>query len=119
MRHTKEIYDLVRALTMPYPGAYTHYQGRKLLVWAAEPAPPAHYVGRIPGRVAGFSTAEGWVDVLTGDGTLRLKQVQLEGEAPTAPSSVVHSVRVSLGLHPVDLLARIQELEKQLKEQID
>jgi methionyl-tRNA formyltransferase len=114
-RSTTETYDLIRALTQPYPGAYTHYKGRKLLVWAAEPAPPVNYVGRIPGRVVGLSSAEGWVDVLTTDGILRLTSVQLEGGEPTAPASVIRSVRASLGLNPVELLERIQELEARLK----
>lgn len=32
----KEVYDFVRALTHPYPGAFTTYEGRKLFVWDAE-----------------------------------------------------------------------------------
>lgn len=115
-RSTAEIYNLIRALTQPYPGAYTYYKGRKLMVWAAKPAAAVEYVGRIPGRVVGLSSAEGWVDVLTGDGILRLTQVQLEGEEPVCPASVIKSVRVSLGLHPVELLERIRELEARLKE---
>ena len=115
-RSTAEIYNLIRALTQPYPGAYTYYKGRKLLLWAAEAAPPVNYVGRIPGRVIGLSVKEGWVDVLTGDGILRLTQVQLEDEEPVVPASVIKSVRVSLGLHPVELLERIRELEARLKD---
>ena len=85
-------------------------------MWAAKPAPAVNYVGRIPGRVVGFSSAEGWVDVLTVDGILRLTSVQLEGEEPAAPASVIKSVRASLGLNPVDLLERIRELEARLEE---
>ncbi len=29
----QQIYNLVRAVTHPYPGAFTFYQGKKLLVW--------------------------------------------------------------------------------------
>lgn len=113
---TKIIYDLVRALTRPYPGAYTHFQGRKLLVWAAQPGASVNYIGRIPGRVVGFSTDQGWVDVLTGDGVLRLTCVQAEEGEPVPPASLIRSVRASLGLHPVELLQRLQELEARLKE---
>jgi methionyl-tRNA formyltransferase len=115
-RPTRETYNLVRALTSPYPGAYTHLQGRKLLVWAAEPGPQVNYVGRIPGRVIGLSATEGWADVLTGDGVLRLTSVQLEDGEPVPPASLIKSVRISLGLHPVELLERIRQLEAQLEE---
>ena len=64
---------LIRALAAPYPGAFTYLDGRRLIVWAAEPAPDApRYVGRVPGRVVNVSRARGHVDVLTGDGVLRL-----------------------------------------------
>lgn len=115
-RSTLEIYNLVRALTQPYPGAYTYYKGCKLLVWAAEPAPQVNYIGRIPGRVVGFSASEGWVDVLTGDGVLRLVSVQLEGEEPVSPGKLIKSVRVSLGLHPMELMERIRQLEARLEK---
>ena len=36
------IYNLVRAVTHPYPGAFTFFQGRKLFIWAGQPlAAPA------------------------------------------------------------------------------
>ncbi|MCD6351256.1 MAG: hypothetical protein J7M26_03955, partial [Armatimonadetes bacterium] len=33
------IYNLVRAVTHPYPGAFTSYEVRKLFVWQAYPMP--------------------------------------------------------------------------------
>ena len=36
-RHAaQQTYNLVRAVTHPYPGAFTFFQGRKLLVWAGQ-----------------------------------------------------------------------------------
>src|SRR5437870_747628 len=33
----RRIYDLVRAVTVPYPGAFTSWRGERLLVWWARP----------------------------------------------------------------------------------
>jgi len=30
------VYNLIRALTKPYPGAFTYVQGRKMIIWEAE-----------------------------------------------------------------------------------
>ena len=74
---------------------------------------PPLYVGRIPGRVIGRSKTEGYVDVLTGDGVLRIWEVQFAGEQKTAAANIIKSVKSTLGLSKSDLLNRIQILEEQ------
>jgi methionyl-tRNA formyltransferase len=106
---------LVRALTPPFPGAYTFVGLRRLWIRWGEPrrdAPP--YEGRIPGRVVGRSAVDGWVDVLTGDGVFRLHQVQLDGAQVSRAADLIRSVKQTLGLRTHDLLARIAELEDRL-----
>lgn len=76
---TREIYDLVRALTRPYPGAFTDVEGRQMRVWAARPE--AVEAGGPPGRVV-EATGRGAL-VATGDGAMRLLEIQLEGDAGT------------------------------------
>ena len=67
---TTQIYNLIRAVTEPYSGAYTTIDGAAIRIWAAEPVSPTyHYVGRIPGRIVEVRAGEGAV-VLTGDGSL-------------------------------------------------
>lgn len=112
---TRQIDRLVRALVTPFPGAYTYFQGRYLTIWKAEPVlNTPSYEGRIPGRVVGISKSEGYVDVLTRDGVLRIFEVQFEGEKRTAAADIIKSVRGTLGLRTTDLLDRIQALEQQL-----
>lgn len=47
-----EIYNLVRAVTRPFPGAFTETEGRRYYVWRAEPlggrAAPGRIVSRAP-----------------------------------------------------------------------
>jgi len=112
---TRDVYALVRALPPPFPGAFTYLRGRRLIVWRATPvldSPP--YSGRVPGRVVAVSKTDGTIDVLTGDGVMRLHNVQFEGGAPVAPSTLVTSVRTTLGLSKGELLERVQALETQV-----
>jgi methionyl-tRNA formyltransferase len=112
---TRSIDCLIRGLVAPFPGAYTFFNGRRLIVWRAEPLQNApRYAGRIPGRVVGVSRSAGHIDVLTGDGVLRVYEVQPEGDARTTAANVVTSVRAALGLRTADLLDRIRALERQV-----
>jgi len=78
-RSAREIYDLVRAVTHPYPGAFTGWRGRQLLIWAAQiEASDGH--PRPPGIVVG--TDHGVV-VQAGAGRVRAVRVQLTGEDET------------------------------------
>lgn len=71
-----EIANLVRAVTHPYPGAFTHWRGTPLLVWQAR-AGDGEARGPLPGSIVGIEEA---VVVQTGSGRLRLQRVQLAGE---------------------------------------
>jgi len=78
---TGRIYDLIRAVTAPYPGATTLLDGQPLHIWAAARLPDfKRYVGRIPGRVVEVWPGRGSV-VLTGDGALLITEASL-GEGP-------------------------------------
>lgn len=93
---TRRTYNLIRALSYPYPGAFSLFESRRLTIWEAHPLDPAPtYVGRVPGRVV--SLGNGTVDVLTGDGILRLVLVQLENHEREPASAVIRSVRATLG----------------------
>jgi methionyl-tRNA formyltransferase len=112
---TKQIYALIRALAPPYPGAHTYLGARRIAVLRAAPLANApRYVGRIPGRVVGRSRRDGHVDVLTGDGVLRIYEAATDDSDSGPASSVIQSSKQTLGLHTADLLARIELLESRL-----
>ena len=69
----RAIHDLVRAVTQPYPGAFTFAGERKLLVWQAsvQPAPAARTA---PGTI--LATAP--LRVACGDGALEIAAGQTE-----------------------------------------
>ncbi|MEH2511633.1 methionyl-tRNA formyltransferase [Nitrobacteraceae bacterium AZCC 1564] len=113
---TAAIDRLIRGLAPPFPGAFTYLNGERLMIARASAVfdPPA-YVGRVPGRIVGRSAKEGWVDVLTGDGVLRIFSVGTStcGD-PCTPASVIRSTRITLGLSRLDLLRRITALEARI-----
>jgi methionyl-tRNA formyltransferase len=73
----RRVFNLVRAVTHPYPGAFCFVRGRKLLVWEAKIGAE---VGShaAPGRVV-RETADGGVEVAAGEGTVIVKVAQLDG----------------------------------------
>jgi methionyl-tRNA formyltransferase len=94
---TENIYNLIRASTTPYPGAFTTLGGRKLTIWGARRLEkPRNYVGRIPGRIIEVIPKQGSV-VLTIDGALMVTQVQFEGEATFCAAEVLNSLGQTLG----------------------
>jgi methionyl-tRNA formyltransferase len=111
---TRRIYALVRALSPPYEAAHTYVDGRRISIIRASPLEGApRYVGRIPGRVIGRSRLDGHVDVLTGDGVLRIHEITAD-DAISPASAFIESTRQTLGLRTADLLAKIKALEAQL-----
>lgn len=99
-RSTAQIHNLIRATTRPYPGAFTFLAGRKLTIWSARPVVPAvRYVGAVPGRVVEILPGQGSM-VLTGDGQLLVRRVQLDGEPETEATQVLRRLSQTLGSHP-------------------
>jgi methionyl-tRNA formyltransferase len=69
-----QIYNLIRATTHPYPGAFTEYKKIYLHIWWAKPLPG--HQGE-PGQVI----SENPLRIATGDGCLEILQYQWEGHA--------------------------------------
>ncbi|UFS68567.1 formyltransferase [Geomonas sp. RF6] len=72
-RSAREIYNLIRGVTHPYPGAFTHLDGKKIIIWSATPVEGSAE----PGKIVSASPFL----VGTGDGLLQIGVLQ-EEEAP-------------------------------------
>lgn len=82
----REIYNLVRAVTHPYPGAFTHLDGRRLYVWSAaydESFSPE----AAPGQILGLERDKG-LAVACGRGVLYLRAAQWEDEEERSGSAL-------------------------------
>jgi methionyl-tRNA formyltransferase len=78
----RRVYDFVRALTHPYPGAFGWLDGRRWMVWRAALLPGDAYAGAPPGMVLGpavspVDAACGQV-VACGTGAVVLLEVESE-----------------------------------------
>jgi methionyl-tRNA formyltransferase len=78
-RTSKQIFNLIRAVTDPYPGAFTDIAGARLMVWWAEPDSQIMRSRRgQPGEILSVTP----LIVATGDGMLELTRTEWKGSAP-------------------------------------
>ena len=68
----RQLFNLIRAVTHPYPGAFTDVEGRRFFVWWAEPRPDG--AGR-PGQVVSVAPLR----VAAGKGSLEIVKWQWRG----------------------------------------
>ena len=90
------LYNLVRAVTTPYPGAFTSFGGKKLYVWSARLSPDSAGIRWPPGTIVGVRP--GGCLVATGEGHLLLTQVQGEGEEVMSGETWLRRVGVEAGM---------------------
>ena len=107
-RSCEEIAAQVRALTRPFPGAFTYLHGERLIIWRASvPGDAPVYEGIVPGRIVSVHD-DGYVDVLCADGVLRLLEVEHMITGATVPNELIRSTKETLD---DGLRTRIQRLE--------
>ena len=69
----------MRAVTHPYPGAFTDLAGRKLFIWNGRAMAAPLAAPDAPGQITAALPGEGLI-VATGDGHFLITQAQWEGE---------------------------------------
>jgi methionyl-tRNA formyltransferase len=109
--HAAEIVRLVRTASRPYPGAYTHYKGRRLTIWRGSVAEDARYRGVI-GRILAQET-NGTFLVQAGSGVVRVEETEFD-EGPSATLSV----GAKLGFSAQDEIESLRRKVAKLEEQI-
>lgn len=88
---SREIFNLIRAVTDPYPGAFTDVSGSRLMVWWAEAdSPQAKKRRGAPGEVLSVSP----LVVATGDGAFELTKTEWRGPAVELRVGQILSVEV-------------------------
>jgi len=80
------IYNLIRAVTHPYPGAFTVSGGQKLFVWRARPVKGTE---EKPGKVVSLNPLR----VATGSGSLEIITLQWSGKDEEDASAGTHRLQ--------------------------
>ena len=79
-----QIYNLIRGVTHPYPGAFTNLDWKRVVIWQAWPVSGSGAPGRI--------IATDPLLIGTGDGLLEIRQLQMEGESEVPASSFIEKI---------------------------
>ncbi|OGQ49870.1 MAG: hypothetical protein A2W66_10220 [Deltaproteobacteria bacterium RIFCSPLOWO2_02_56_12] len=91
------IYNLIRAVTHPYPGAFTFHNGRKLYVWGAALNHRSSTVNKgIPGTIEAVEKGRGMF-VSTEEGSLLVTRVQFEGEEEVPADLLTERYKIPVG----------------------
>lgn len=96
---TRRLYNWVRALTHPYPGAFSYVSGRKIIIWKARAEDRTIRSEKLPGTVE--ASSDGFPLAAMRDGHLRILHVECEGQLPVSgpeacrtflqPGSIFHA----------------------------
>jgi methionyl-tRNA formyltransferase len=84
---SERIYNLIRAVTHPYPGAFTEVGGKRLFIWQAK------QLGRGQGRPGEVLAIEP-LRIATGSGSLEVTRYQWKGDHEEAAADQTHGLRV-------------------------
>ena len=93
---TIEVYNFIRALSRPYPGAFTFINKTKLIIWQAKLVESSTEFIGIPGCLMKITPGEG-VLVNTGGGYIMVTEVQYENQEPQCASLILNSLNICLG----------------------
>jgi methionyl-tRNA formyltransferase len=83
----RRIFNLVRAVTHPYPGAFGFIDGRKVYVWTAKIAVEDGTCGT-PGTIIA-ERADGAIEVAAGVGSVIVSRIQFEDGGEASPREVL------------------------------
>ncbi len=112
---SRNLYNKIRAITRPGPGSQTLLGDRVVKIWRAyyDPAWPAYLA--TPGQVVGRHGGKG-VWVKTGDSTLLVQEVQVEGGDAGVPS---WSIGTRLGINIPTQIRNLQGHLRMIEEAIN
>jgi methionyl-tRNA formyltransferase len=105
----KTVWTLIRAVTKPYPGAFTYYNNKKIIIWEASYIDDNAYIG-LPGQIQKISK-EGII-VTCGDGKcLFLKEMEIENETEIGVTKAF-KIHDKFGINFLDVYKKFLEIEK-------
>jgi len=94
---SKSIYNLIRAVSEPFTGAFTHLSGKKMQIWSGKIwENKTNRTGAAPGRVLEIRNGKGVV-VQAGTGSILIVKVQMEGGVVVDATDVIRNTSLIFG----------------------
>lgn len=94
-KSNEDILRLINASSEPFPGAFCSFKDDKLTIWRAEIFKDAENYLAIPGQVSKINVTSGNVEIICGNGKIRLTEVGYKSKR-LKPAEVITSVRQRL-----------------------
>ncbi len=87
-----DILTLINASAEPFSGAYTFYNGQKIIIWDAELFFDEENYLAVPGQIAKINKKEGHLVVICGNGKIKITEIQIDNYRGI-PSQRIKSIR--------------------------
>jgi UDP-4-amino-4-deoxy-L-arabinose formyltransferase/UDP-glucuronic acid dehydrogenase (UDP-4-keto-hexauronic acid decarboxylating) len=94
-KDAETIIRLINASSEPFSGAFTTYNGEKLIIWRASLYIDNENYCAIPGQIAKINKDSGSIIVITGKGKVEIKEIEING-VRTEPANIIKSIRKRL-----------------------
>jgi methionyl-tRNA formyltransferase len=91
----RRIFNLVRAVTHPYPGAFCVHAGRRLYIWESTIAHEAGNRGAAGEAIA--MAADGAIEIAVGAGSVWVRRAQFEGGAEGQAAEILTAAGSEMG----------------------
>ncbi len=87
------IQRLINASNKPFSGAFTYFEGKKMIIWDAEIVEEYENYLAIVGQVTKINSDS--IEVAAGEGKIRIKTIEIDGIV-TSPNTIIKSIRKRL-----------------------
>ncbi len=89
------IVRLVNASSEPFSGAFTYYNGEKIIIWRAKLFNDFENYHAIPGQISKIDINSGNIIVISGKGKVEIEEIELKGKR-MKPVKYIKSIRTRL-----------------------
>lgn len=114
-KSNEEIHNLIRAVTKPYPGAFTYYKGKKIIIWDSELVEDDNFIA-LEGQIVKIIKEHG-VIVKTGNGLIMLKDIEVDGEEMNSSKYFKHEGH-KLGINFIKEIENLKEKVEILEDRL-
>lgn len=91
----ESILRLINASSEPFSGAYCDFNGKNITIWRAEKIFDNENYCSIPGQISEISD-QGYIIVITGNGKLKIREIEMDGIRTVYINKLIHSIRSRL-----------------------